>query len=149
MSDDIVMRLLEEVRSGAVSLTDARAALEGVKLTEDEYLSAVDHGVFNNPEPGTIVRASVSASADTWLVTIVYVWGLFWTLYWAGGLAYGLYNHWDQQMLSFFMAMMLTTIIIMGIVYLKWVMADTVIVKHRRNKYIGPKDPESWYDYEV
>ena len=82
-------------------------------------------------------------------VTIVFVWGLFWTIYWSGGLAYGLFNHWDQQLLSFFMAMMLTTLIIMGIVYLKWVMPDTVIVTHRRNKFIGPKDPESWVEYEV
>ena len=47
------------------------------------------------------------------------------------------------------MAMMLTTLIIMGIVYLKWVMPDTVIVKHRRNKFIGQKDPDSWIEYEV
>ncbi len=149
MSDDIVMRLLKQVKSGDVSLEDARTVLEGVNLTEEEYVSAVDHGVFNKPEPGAIVRASVSASSDTWLVTIVYFWGVFWTLYWAGALTYGLYNEWDQQMLSFFMAMMFTTLIILGIVYLKWVMADTVIVKHRRNKYIGPKDSESWVDYKV
>ncbi len=149
MSDDIVMRLLKQVKSGEVSLEDARAVLDGVNLTEEEFVSAVDHGVFNQPEPGSIVRASVSASSDTWLVTIVFVWGVFWTLYWAGALTYGLFKDWDQQLLSFFMAMMFSTLIILGIVYLKWVMADTVIVKHRRNKYIGPKDPESWADYKV
>ncbi len=149
MSDDIVMRLLKQVKSGEVSLEDARTVLDGVNLTEEEYVSAVDHGVFNNPEPGAIVRSSVSASSDTWLVTIVYFWGVFWTIYWAGALTYGLFKKWDQQILAFFMAMMFTTLIILGIVYLKWVMADTVIVKHRRNKYIGPKDPESWVDYKV
>ena len=149
MSDDIVMRLLKQVKSGEVSLEDARAALEGVNLTEEEYVTAVDHGVFNKPEPGSIVRASVSASSDTWLVTIVFAWGVFWTLYWSGALTYGLFKDWDQQLLSFFMAMMFTTLIIMGIVYLKWVMSDTVIVKYRRNKYIGQKDPESWVDYKV
>jgi hypothetical protein len=149
MSDDIVMRLLKQVKSGEVNLEDARAALEGVNLTEAEYLTAIDHGVFNEPEPGTIVRASISASADTWLVTIVFVWGVFWTLYWAGAMTVGLFKNWDQQLLSFFMGMMFTTIIIMGIVYLKWVMPDTIIVKHRRNKYIGTKDPESWVKYEV
>ena len=149
MSDDVVMRLLRQVKSGDVSLEDARAALDGVNLTEEEYVTAIDHGVFNMPDPGTIVRSSISPSASSWLVTFVFVWGLFWTIYWAGGLAYGLYNYWDQQLLSFFMAMMLTTLIIMGIVYLKWVMPDTVIVKHRRNKFIGPKDSESWVEYKV
>ena len=143
------MLLLRQVKSGDVSLEDARAALDGVNLTEEEYVTAVDHGVFNMPDPGTIVRSSISPSASSWLVTFVFVWGLFLTIYWAGGLAYGLYNYWDQQLLSFFMAMMLTTLIIMGIVYLKWVMPDTVIVKHRRNKFIGPKDSESWVDYKV
>jgi hypothetical protein len=149
MSEDIVMRLLRQVKSGEVSLDDARTVLEGVNLTEEEYVSAVDHGVFNEPEVGSIVRASVSPSANSWLVTIVFVWGVFWTLYWAGAMVYGLFNHWDQQMLSYFMAMMFTTLIIMGIVYLKWVMSDTVIVKHRRNKFIGPKDSEDWVDYKV
>ncbi|MBK38919.1 MAG: hypothetical protein CMB50_01615 [Euryarchaeota archaeon] len=149
MSEDIVMRLLRQVKSGEVSLEDARFALEDVNLTEEEYITAVDHGVFNMPKPGTIVRSSISPSASTWLVTIVFVWGLFWTIYWAGGLAYGLFNHWDQQILAFFLAMMLTTIIIMGIVYLKWVMPDTLVVKHRRNKYITPKDPNSWKNYKV
>jgi hypothetical protein len=37
----------------------------------------------------------------------------------------------------------------MGIVYLKWVMPDVVIVKHRRNKYMSQKDPDSWFDYKV
>ena len=75
MSEDIVMRLLRQVKSGEVSLEDARFALEDVNLTEEEYITAVDHGVFNMPKPGTIVRSSISPSASTWLVTIVFVWG--------------------------------------------------------------------------
>ena len=50
MSEDIVMRLLRQVKSGEVSLEDARFALEDVNLTEEEYITAVDHGVFNMPE---------------------------------------------------------------------------------------------------
>jgi hypothetical protein len=52
-------------------------------------------------------------------------------------------------MLAFDLAMTLLTIIIMGIVYLKYVMPDVVVVKHRRNKYITRKDPESWKKYEA
>ena len=70
-------------------------------------------------------------------------------LYWAGATTYGLFVDWNQQLLSFFFGMTMVTLIIMGIVYLKWVMPDVVIVKHRRNKYMGPKDPESWFDYKV
>ena len=42
MSEDIVMRLLRQVKSGEVSLEDARFALEDVNLTEEEYITAVD-----------------------------------------------------------------------------------------------------------
>jgi hypothetical protein len=47
MKDDIVLQLLKQVKSGKVSIEDARSALEGVDLSEENYLSAVDHGVFN------------------------------------------------------------------------------------------------------
>ena len=40
-------------------------------------------------------------------------------------------------------------LIIMGIVYLRFVMPDLVIIKHRRNKYITPNDSEGWKKYEV
>jgi hypothetical protein len=43
----------------------------------------------------------------------------------------------------------MVTLIIMGIVYLKWVLPDLVVVKHRRGKFVGPKDPDSWQQYEV
>jgi preprotein translocase subunit SecY len=83
------------------------------------------------------------------MVVLVGFWGLIWTLFWAGSLSYGLYNHWDQQLLSLFLAMTLTTLIIMGIVYLRFVMPDIVIIKHRRNKYITPNDSEGCKKYDV
>jgi len=149
MKEDMVLRLLKQVKSGDVSIEEAREALEGVSLSEEVYTKAVDHGVFNKPKPGTIVRASISPSGDSWLIIMVGLWGIAWTLYWAGSLSYGLFKHWDQQLLSFYLAMTLLTLIIMGIVYLKYVLPDVVIVKHRRNKIITRKDTESWQKYEV
>ena len=135
MREDIVLELLKQVKSGKVSIDDARTALEGVELSEETYLSAVDHGVFNEPTPGTIVRSSISPAGDSIIIVLLGLWGIVWTLFWAGSLSYGLYNHWDQQLLSLFLAMTLTTLIILGIVYLRFVMPDLVIIKHRRNKY--------------
>ena len=112
-------------------------------------MTAIWHGVFNDAPAGSIVRASVSPSGDSWLVILVGLWGIIWSLYWAGSLSYGLYNKWDQQMLSFFLGMLLLTVIILGIIYMKYVMPDIVIVKSRRSKYITAKDPESWKKYEV
>ena len=149
MNDDLVLKLLKQVKSGEVSIIDARSALEGIELSEDNYLSAVDHGVFNEPDAGTIVRSSLSPAGDSIMVVLVGLWGLMWTLFWAGSLSYGLYNHWDQQLLSLFLAMTLTTLIIMGMVYLRFVMPDIVIIKHRRNKYITSNDSEGWKKYEV
>jgi hypothetical protein len=149
MKDDIVLQLLKQVKSGKVSIEDARSALEGVDLSEEIYLSAVDNGVFNEPDAGTIVRSSLSPAGDSIVVVLVGLWGVLWTLFWAGSLSYGLYNHWDQQLLSLFLAMTLTTLIIMGMVYLRFVMPDIVIIKHRRNKYITSNDSEGWKKYEV
>jgi hypothetical protein len=149
MKDHIVLQLLKQVKSGKVSIEDARSALEGVDLSEENYLSAVDHGVFNEPDAGTIVRSSLSPAGDSIVVVLVGLWGVLWTLFWAGSLSYGLYNHWDQQLLSLFLAMTLTTLIIMGMVYLRFVMPDIVIIKHRRNKYITSNDSEGWKKYEV
>tara|TARA_B110000438_G_C15548602_1_gene535902 strand:- start:213 stop:644 length:432 start_codon:yes stop_codon:yes gene_type:complete len=143
------MRLLRDVSLGKVSVEEAREALEGIDISEENYVRAVDHGVFNMPKPGTIVRASISPSGDSWLIILVGLWGIVWTLFWGGSLSYGLYNHWNQQMLAFDLAMTLLTIIIMGIVYLKYVMPDVVVVKHRRNKYITRNDPEAWKKYEA
>ena len=128
MREDIVLELLKQVKSGKVSIDDARSALEGVELSEETYLSAVDHGVFNEPAPGTIVRSSISPAGDSIIIVLLGLWGIVWTLFWAGSLSYGLYNHWDQQLLSLFLAMTLTTLIIMGIVYLRFVMPDLSLI---------------------
>lgn len=50
MRDDVVLELLKQVKTGKVSVEDARTALEGVELSEENYLSAIDHGVFNDPK---------------------------------------------------------------------------------------------------
>ena len=149
MKDDVVMKMLRQVASGEVSVEDARDALDGISLTEEAYESAIEHGVFNEAPAGSRVRASVSPSGDSWLIILVGLWGIVWSLYWAGSLSYGLYNKWDQQMLAFFLGMLLLTVIILGMIYMKYVMPDIVIVKSRRNKYITSKDPESWKKYEV
>ena len=143
------MKLLRQVESGEVSVEDARAALVDSVLTVEEFSVAVDHGVFNEPEPGTIIRASISPSGESWLVVVFAIWGILWTLYWAGTLSYGLFKNWDQQLLSFHLAMTLLTVILMGIVYLRFVMPDVIVVKHRRNKFIPPNDTEGWQQYEV
>ncbi len=149
MNQDVITKMLRQVASGEVSVEDAREALTGVELDEATYEAAIDHGVFAKVEPGTVVRASIAPSGSSALVVITFLWGLGWTLYWAGSMTYGLYNGWDQQQLSYHLAMTMVTLIIMGIVYLKWVLPDLVVVKHRRGKYVGPKDPEDWYQYEV
>ena len=148
MQKDVITKLLTEVASGKVSIDDARKALEDVELDEETYLSAVDHGVFNPAEPGTIINASLAPSGGSALVVLFFCWGVFWTLFWIGSFLYGLFNGWDQQMLSFDFAMALTTIILMGIVYMKWVLPDLVIIKHRRNKYI-PEHPKDWVEYKI
>ena len=100
-----MMRLLKQVKSGEVSLDDARAALEDVSLSEDAYNAALDHGVFNHPLPGTVVRATISPSGESILVILLALWGVLWTLFWAGSLTYGLFKGWDQQILSFSLGM--------------------------------------------
>ena len=149
MKEDVVMKLLRQVQSGEISVDDARSALDGIELTVEEFSAAVDHGVFNEPDPGTVVRASVSPFGDSILILLLSLWGVLWSLYWAGALIYGLFNGWDQQLLSFHMGMLMLTIIILGMVYLKYAMPDVVIVKHRGSKYITSNDSEGWRQYEV
>ena len=144
-----MMKLLRQVQSGEVSVDDARSALDGIELTVEEFGAAVDHGVFIEPDPGTVVRASGSPFGDSILILLLSLWGVLWSLYWAGALTYGLFNGWDQQLLSFHMGMLMLTIIILGMVYLKYVMPDVVIVKHRGSKYITSNAPEGWRLYEV
>lgn len=148
MPKDTITTLLEQVARGEVSIKDARVALEGVELDEETYQAAVDHGVFNPAEAGTVVNASLAPSGASALVVLLFVWGVFWTFYWGFSMLYGLFNTWDQQQLAFHLAMVFTTLIIMGIVYMKWVLPDLIIVKHRRPKYV-PEHPKDWVDYKV
>ena len=148
MAKDTITRLLEQVASGVVSIKDARKALEDATLTEEQMDSAINHGVFNPAEPGTIISASLAPSGSSALTLFFFGWGIFWTIYWFGTMLYGFLNgsSWDQQQLSYHMAMGISTLIMMGIVYMKWVLPDKIIVKHRRNKYI-PEHPKDWRDY--
>jgi len=149
MKHDVLLRLLSEVKRGEVSIEDARIALEGSELTEKQYESIIDHGVFNEVPIGIVVRASINPSGESALIIIAALWGLFWTLYWSFTLSYGLMNRWNQQQLSFRLGMRMLTLIISGIIYLRFVMPDLVVIKHRRNKYIPVKDPESWHEYDI
>ena len=148
MARDTISKLLDEVASGKVSVEDARKALEGVDLDEDTYLAAVDHGVFNPVDAGTIVKASLAPSGGSALVIVFFLWGMFWTLYWSSSMLYGLFHHWDQQQLSYHLGMAFTTLVMMGIVYMKWVLPDLIIVKYRRNKYIT-EHRKDWVEYKV
>ena len=53
----------------------------------------------------------------------------------------------DQQQLSFHLAMTMTTVIMIGIIYLKYILPDTIIVKHAANKYI-PEHAKDWREYK-
>ena len=128
MQKDVISKLLDEVASGKVSVKDARKALEEVELDEETYFRAIDHGVFNPAEAGTIVNASLAPSGGSALAILFFVWGIFWTLFWIGNMLYGLFNGWDQQILSFDFAMAVSTVLMMGIVYMKWLLPDLVII---------------------
>ena len=131
MAKDTITQLLEKVDSGKVSVKDARTALEDASLTEEQMDAAINHGVFNPADPGTIISASLAPSGNSALTIFFFAWGIFWALYWFGTMLYGLLNGsaWEQQHLSYHMAMGLTTLIMMGIVYRKWVLPATIIVK--------------------
>ena len=148
MAKDTITKLLEKVASGKVSVKDARVALEDASLTEEQMDSAINHGVFNLAESGTVISASLAPSGKSALTMFFFMWGIFWTIYWLGTMLYGLLNGsaWDQQQLSYHMAMGISTIIMMGIVYLKWVLPDTIIVKHGQNKYV-PEHEKDWREY--
>ena len=116
MMDDTITTLLRGVADGSIAVADARTALEGAELTEDEMASAIDHGVFNIAEPGTIVSASLAPSGASYLTMFFLAWGLFWICYWSFSMIYGLAKGWDQQQLSFHLAMTMTTVIMIGII---------------------------------
>ena len=96
-----------------------------------------------------IISAAMAPTGATFLTGFFFVWGMFWVTYWLGTLLYGLLNGitWDQQQLAYHLAITLTILILMGIVYLKWVLPDKIIVKHRRNKYIPEKSKQDWREY--
>ena len=57
MAEDTITKLLKQVASGKVSVKDARVALEEATLTEEQMDAAINHGVFNPAEPGTVISA--------------------------------------------------------------------------------------------
>ena len=145
--DDTITQLLRGVADGSVKVEDARTALEGAEMSEEQMNSAIDHGVFNVAEPGTIVSASLAPSGASGLAMNFLAWGLFWVCYWSFSMIYGLANKWDQQQLSFHLAMTFTTLIMLGIVYLKFILPDTIIVKHAQNKFV-PEHQKDWREYK-
>ena len=147
MYDDAIQNLLKGVADGSITVKDARTALEGVELTEEQMDAAIDLGVHNVAESGTIVSASLAPSGGSYLTMFFFVWGIFWICYWSFSLIYGLANDWDQQNMSFHLAMVLTTLILMGLVYLKFILPDTIIVKHSQNKYV-PEHQKDWKEYK-
>ncbi len=147
MMDDTISTLLRGVADGSITVDDARTALQDASLTEEQMQSAIDNGVFNPAEPGSIISATLAPSGASNLTVLFFVWGLFWSFYWSFSMLYGLFNHWDQQQLSFHLAMTLTTLILMGIIYLKYVLPDTIIVKYARNKFV-PEHQKDWQEYK-
>ena len=145
--DYTISTLLRGVAKGTISVDDARKALENASLTEEEMESAIDHGVFNIAEPGTIVSASLAPSGGSYLTMLFFVWGIFWSCYWVFSMIYGLAKGWDQQQLAYHLALMLVTLCMMGMVYLKFVLPDTIIVKHAQNKFV-PEHTKDWKEYK-
>ena len=147
MYDDTIENLLKGVADGSITVKDARTALEGVELTEEQMDAAIDHGVHNVAESGTIVSAALAPSGASYLTMFFFAWGLFWICYWSFSLIYGLANDWDQQNMAFHLAMVLSTLVLMGMVYLKVTLPDTIIVKHSQNKYV-PEHQKDWKEYK-
>lgn len=151
--DDQLTTLLRQVAAGEVSIKDARTALEGVELDEETYSRAVDHGVFNSAEPGTVISAKLAPSGASALVVTLFIWGIFWTVFWSGSMIYGVINGWDQQLLSYHLFITFLTLMIMGIVYMKWVLPDLIVVKYERAKFVPEHqqryDDKDWYEYKI
>ena len=78
MYDDAIQNLLKGVADGSITVKDARTALEGVELTEEQMDAAIDHGVHNVAESGTLVSASLAPSGGSYLTMFIFVWGIFW-----------------------------------------------------------------------
>ena len=122
-------------------------ALEDATLTEEQLESAIEKGVFEEADMGAVVSATLAPSGGSYLTMFFFVWGIFWACYWIFSLIYGLAKHWDQRQLSFHLAMGITTLIFMGLVYLKFILPDTIIVKNAINKFI-PEHQKDWKEYK-
>ena len=85
MYDDTINNLLKGVADGSITVKDARTALEGVELTEAQMDEAINHGVHNVAESGTIVSASLAPSGGSYLTMFFFAWGIFWSCYWLTG----------------------------------------------------------------
>ncbi|MAU75228.1 MAG: hypothetical protein ISR22_03180 [Candidatus Poseidoniaceae archaeon] len=145
--DDMITNLLRDVAKGKVSVEDARLALEDATLTEEQLESAIEKGVFEEADMGAVVSATLAPSGGSYLTMFFFVWGIFWACYWIFSLIYGLAKDWDQRQLSFHLAMGITTLIFMGLVYLKFILPDTIIVKNAINKFI-PEHQKDWKEYK-
>ena len=145
--DDMITNLLRDVAKGKVTVEDARLALEDATLTEEQLESAIEKGVFEAAEMGTVVSASLAPSGGSYLTIFFFVWGIFWACYWIFSLIYGLAKDWDQRQLSFHLAIGITTLILMGLVYLKYILPDTIIVKNAINKFV-PEHQKDWKEYK-
>ena len=95
---------------------------------------AIDKGVFTEADMGSIVSAKLAPSGASYLTMFFFIWGIFWSCYWVFSLIYGLAKDWDQRQLAFHLAMSITTLILMGLVYLRFILPDTIIVKNAINK---------------
>ena len=120
--DDTITKLLRGVASGEIAVEDARKSLENASLTEEQMEMAIDKGVFTAADMGSVVSAKLAPSGASYLTMFFFVWGIFWACYWVFSLIYGLANDWNQRQLSFHLAMSVTTLILMGLVYLKYIL---------------------------
>ncbi len=146
--DDTITKLLRGVAKGDISVEDARKSLEDASLTEEEMEMAIDKGVFTTADMGSIVSAKLAPSGASYLTMFFFVWGIFWLCYWTFSLIYGLAKDWDQRQLAFHLAMSVTTLILMGLVYLRFILPDTIVVKNAINKFV-PEHEKDWKEYQV
>ena len=74
MMDDTISTLLRGVADGSITVDDARTALQDASLTEEQMQSAIDNGVFNPAEPGSIISATLAPSGASNLTVLFFVW---------------------------------------------------------------------------
>ena len=73
MANDLLEKLLHEVALGKINVKDAKKALEGIDLEKDDFQKAVDFGVFTEAEPGTVIKATISPSGGSALVSLIFL----------------------------------------------------------------------------